>query len=88
MTYLLAGERVFSKLDLSQAYQQVLLDPNSCKFVTVNTHKGLYQYTQLPFGVALAPAVFQYIMEGILQGIPNVVVYLDDILISKRNRSI
>ena len=38
----LASGQKFSKLDLSQAYQQVLLEPESRKFVTINTHKGLY----------------------------------------------
>ena len=39
-----------SKLDLAHAYQQVLLDEESRKFVIVNTHQGLFQYTHLfPF---------------------------------------
>ena len=50
--------------------------------MTINTQKGLFRYTRLPFGVASAPGVFQRVMEEILHGIPNVVVYLDDILAS------
>ena len=37
----LAGGKKFTKLDLSQAYQQLLLDDDSKKFVTINTHRGL-----------------------------------------------
>ena len=81
----LAGGESFTKLDLSQAYQQMELSPESRKYVTVNTHKGLYQYTRLPFGIASAPSLFQQMMEKILQGIPHVVVYVDDILITGRN---
>ena len=73
----LAGGKAFSKLDLSQAYQQVKLEADSCTYVTINTHKGLYQFNRLPFGVASDPAVFQEIMEKLLQGIPGVVVYFD-----------
>ena len=39
-------------------------------------------YTRLPFGVASAPAVFQRIMENLLQGLKHVCVYLDDILVT------
>ena len=78
----LAGGKIFSKLDLSQAYQQVLLHEESKGLVCVNTHKGLFRYTRLPFGVASAPSIFQRLMETILQGIPKVIVYIDDILVS------
>ena len=40
----------FSKLDLSRAYLQFPLDEESQEYVTVNTHKGLFKYTRLPFG--------------------------------------
>ena len=78
----LSGGKYFSKLDLAQAYLQLPLDEASRKYVTVNTQKGLYQYTRLPFGVASAPSIFQRTMENLLRGIPKVCVYLDDILIT------
>lgn len=78
----LAGGQKFSKLDMSHAYQQIMLDPSAKKFVTINTHKGLYTYCRLPFGVASSPAIFQRTMEGILQNMPHVTVYLDDILVT------
>ena len=78
----LAGGKLFSKLDLAHAYQQLLLDDASKEFVVVNTNKGLFRYNRLPFGVAAAPTIFQRTMETILQGLPKVCVYLDDILVS------
>ena len=53
---------------------------------TINTHKGLYCYNRLPFGVASAPAIFQRAIEAVLQGIPHVCVYLDNILITGTDR--
>ena len=78
----LAGGITFTKLDMSQAYQQLLLDDSSKEIVTINTHKGLFSYQRLPFGVSSAPGIFQRTMETLLQGIPRVLVYLDDILIT------
>ena len=83
----LAGGQKFSKLDLSQAYQQMLLHPDDRKYTTINTHLGLFQYTRLPFGIASAPAIFQHQMEKILQGIPNIACYLDDVLITGKDDS-
>ena len=48
----------------------------------INTHKGLFRYTRLPFGISAALGIFQRVMDNILQGILGVMVYLDDILIT------
>ena len=81
-----SGGKIFSKLDLSHAYLQLQLDEASQEYVTINTHRGLYRYTRLPFGVASAPAIFQRTMETLLRGLPMVVVYIDDILIAGRSQ--
>ncbi|KAJ8049344.1 hypothetical protein HOLleu_02051 [Holothuria leucospilota] len=80
----LPGGRVFSKIDLTNAYQQLELTERSKELLTVNTHKGLYQYQRLPFGVSTALAIFQSVMDQILGGIQGAVCYLDDILISTK----
>ena len=77
----LAGGITFTKLDMSQAYQQLLLDDNSKEIVTINTHKGLFSYQRLPFRVSFAPGIFQRTMETVLKR--SSLVYLDDILITQ-----
>ena len=64
------------------AYQQISLNANSRKFVVINTHKGLFRYTRLPYGIASAPGIFQKAMEQLLQGIAGIAVYIDDILVT------
>ena len=78
----LAGGQMFTELDLSHAYEQMLVDENSREFLTINTHKGLFRYNRLPYGVSSAPGIFQRTMEGLLQGIPSTGVLLDNILIT------
>ena len=76
----LAGGVLFTKLDMSQAYLQLTLDDQAKELLTINTHEGLFAYNRLPFGVLSTPGIFQHTMESFLSGIPNVLVYLDDIL--------
>ena len=45
----------------------------------------MYIYNRLPFGVSSAPSIFQRTMEGILRGMANVCIYLDDILIAGKS---
>ena len=80
----LYGGEKFTKLDLSQAYQQLL----SRELLTVNTHKGLFQPTRLQFRVHSASGIFQRELENrliCLVSIPFVKVRSDDILVSSKN---
>jgi hypothetical protein len=80
----LNGGQSFTKLDLSQAYQQLVLDKQSQALVTVNTHLGLFSYTRMPYGISAAPAIFQSVMDKVLQGL-ECGCYLDDIIVTGRD---
>ncbi|XP_055590200.1 uncharacterized protein K02A2.6-like [Uranotaenia lowii] len=82
----LAGARIFSQIDLSDAYLQVEVEEESRKLLTVNTHRGLFQYNRLTPGVKSAPGAFQRIIDCMVAGIPGVKTYLDDILVSGRTQ--
>ena len=58
------------------------MDDESKELLTISTHRGLYRYNRLTFGVASAPAIFQRSMESLLRGIPGVCVFFNDILVS------
>ena len=66
----LEGGVLFTKLDLSQAYNQLELDEESTKLCTVNTPIGLFQHTRMPFGTASAPAIFQRVMDDLFRDLP------------------
>ena len=78
----LSGGTVFSTLDFSHAYNQLLLNEKAQELTTINTHKGLYKYIRLPFGVVYAPAIFEQTMEMLLKDLPMTCVYIDDILVA------
>jgi len=82
-----ANGKSFSKLDLSRAYKQIKVTENSKPLLTINTHMGLFQYARLPFGISTAPALWQKAMAQVLQGIPGVVYFIDDILITGHTRA-
>ena len=77
----LSGSKFLSKFDLYHAYAQLNVDAESHEYLTINTHKGIYSYTKLPYEVKLAATIFQAKMDMILQGVPNCVCKQDDILI-------
>ena len=78
----LARGKYFTKLDLSNAYHQIKLHEEAQKFMVISTHKGLFAYTRLQYGLNGAVGIFQRAMENVLNNIPYIAIYLDDILIS------
>lgn len=81
----LQGGQLFTKLDLANAYNQLELDEESQLLCTLSTHVGLFKVLRLPYGVKVAGAIFQKTIEMLLQGIPNCMNFMDDIVITGPN---
>ena len=79
----LNGAKVFSKLDLHQAYYQVQVKKEDRHKTAFRTKFGTFEFNVLPFGLTNAPATFQRLIQNILQKYLNkfVIAYLDGILI-------
>ncbi len=80
---LLQGARVFTKLDLRNAYHLVRIREGDEWKTAFNTPSGHYENLVLPFGLTNAPAIFQGLVNSVLADLINqfVFVYLDDIQI-------
>jgi hypothetical protein len=77
----LRGSKLFTSLDMASGYHQFSINKASREKTAFIAKSGLYEYNVLPFGLSNAVSSFQRTMEIILDGLPNVKVYLDDILI-------
>lgn len=78
----LNGGCKFTKIDLSQAYAQFELDEASKAYTVINTHRGLYRYNRLVYGLSSSPGIFQRKLEQIFADMPRVGVFLDDVILT------
>ena len=73
--------KFFSKFDIKWAYHQLELRLESRAITTFITHRGLYRYKRLNFGIGCAVESIQKVLQQILQGYEGVQNMLDDIII-------
>lgn len=83
----LSKAKIYSALDLKDAYHLVKIKSGEEWKTAFRTHYGHFQYKVMPFGLTNAPAIFQGLMQEIFRNEIGkfVVVYLDDILVFSDN---
>jgi len=64
--------KYFSKIDLRQAYCQILLDEESRNLTTFATEKGLMRYKKMIYELTCASKDFQKIIENCFTGLEGV----------------
>lgn len=77
----MTNAKIFSILDCNQAFYQIKLNEKSRLLTTFNTPVGRYCFKRMPYGIKTAPEIFQKKAREIFGNIPNVEVYIDDIII-------
>lgn len=84
-TQSLGGVKVFSALDVVSAYHNIPMNEDDIQKTAIITPFGLYEYLVMPFGLRNSAQTFQRFMDSIFRGVPNVYVYIDDILIASKD---
>lgn len=82
----LSGNSVFTELDFRSGYHQIELSEDSRHITTFVTHKGLFRYKRLLFGVNAAPEKFQNIIEQVFNGMEGVRNISDNLIVFGRSR--
>ena len=77
----LKGAKFFSTIDLRSGYYHIALGKDSHAKTAFVMPFGKYEFLQVPFGLAQAPAYFQYLMNQVLDNCSFAMTYLDDIII-------
>ena len=81
----LSGSTVFSKLDLKWGFHQIMLKEESRHITTFVTHRGLYRYRRLMFGITSAPEKNQQIIADVLKKCRRVANIADDLIVHGRD---
>lgn len=80
------GNTLFSKLDLTSGYHQIPMAEGDIRKTAFRTRYGLLEYLVMPFGLTNAPATFATMMSRVFQGLKNVVIFLDGILVFSKTK--
>jgi hypothetical protein len=83
----LGQAKIFTELDIRQAFHRVRIHPDSVDLTTFRTRYGSYKYNVIPFGLTTGPATYQRFMNDVLFDYLDefCTAYLDDILIYSSN---
>ena len=83
----ISNAKIFTKLDIRQAFHRIRMDPASEELTTFRTRYGTYKCQVLPFGLTNGPATYQRYMNEVLFDYLDefCTAYLDDILIYSEN---
>jgi hypothetical protein len=82
-----SGAQVLSSLDALAGFTQLEVAEEDVEKTAFRTHRGLFQFRRMPFGLRNGPSIFQRVMQGILAPYLWIfcLVYIDDIVIYSKS---
>ena len=81
----LASSSIYSTLNLRNSYYYIALSVQSQRKLASVTPMGNFELWKVPFGLAQAPAYFQWLINEVFSVLNFAFGYLDDILIYSPN---
>ena len=78
---LLKNAKVFTIVDVSEAFHTIELDDKSALLTTFMGPDGRYCFTRMPFGISSGPEEYQRRQHEFLHGLPGIINIADDICI-------
>ena len=73
--------KMWSLFDCQDGYHQMHLHPDDRHLTAFVTGNNVYQWRVLPMGFKNSGSAFQRLMNWVLRDVPNVHVYIDDIIV-------
>jgi transposase InsO family protein len=83
----LSESKFFTKIDFTKGYWQIKVRTEDVPKTAFVTPDGQYEFLKMPFGMVNAGATYVRCMRVLLQGLPNVESYIDDVLVHTKTWS-
>ena len=79
--------KIFTIVDLSKGFHQIPLHPESWAKTAMNLAGKRYQWCVISMGMKNGPAIFQRVIDHVLQGLDCADVYIDDIIMGSSSET-